>query len=127
MSSEEIMDVLKEMKSKNEVIQATMVAKAGLEGIIMFPESFKEDAAPIWDPLSKNLDDMLLLVKKYGEIGLEKSYSEILGYGMLFKVLKNSDTALVAIIKKRDSLEGVCDIMDEMEKSCESIYKIIGF
>lgn len=126
MSSDDIMAVLEELKKKDASIQAVMVAKAGLEGIIMFPEDFKEDAAPVWDPLSKNLDDMLMLVKKYGEIGLEKSYSELLGYGICLNVLTGSDTALVVIVKKDNALKNIYGIMELMKGSCEKIYGIIG-
>ncbi len=125
-SSEEILDVLKKLKESDKTIQATMVAKVGLEGIIMFPEEFKEDASAVWDPLSKNLDEMLMMVKKYGEIGLEREYSEILGYGICLRTLKKSDTALVAITKGK-GIENICQIMGLMEKSCEGVYKILGF
>ncbi|MBU0762800.1 MAG: hypothetical protein KKD39_07215 [Candidatus Altiarchaeota archaeon] len=119
-SADKIMEVLEELKKKDTSIQAVMVAKAGLEGLIMFPETFKEEAAIVWDPLSKNLDDMLIQVKKYGELGLERSYSELLGYGMCFKTLKASDTALVVIAKGK-GLENIRQTMEYMDESSEKM------
>ncbi len=125
-TQDEIMRLLKELKEKNPEISACMVAKKGLEGLMMFPKSFKEDVADVWEPLSKNINDMLVLVEKYGNMGLKKSYTEILGYGCLFYILENSDTALIAVMKGENTLEDSANISADMGKYCKSICELVS-
>ena len=120
------MILLKELKEKDSRICACMVARHGLEGLMMFPESFKEDVADIWEPLSKNIDDMLSLVAKYGQIGLKKSYTELLGYGVYFGVVSMSDTALIVIVKGDNPLEYAKDIVGLQDETNKKIYTLFG-
>ena len=115
--AEGIMRLLEGLKKNHGSIRACMVAKRGLEGLIMFPQSFKEEVAGVWEPLSKNVDDMLLLVSRYSQVGLNRSYTEILGYGVFFLALPGSDTALIAFVKEDDPLKEAAQITAQMEKT----------
>ncbi|MFH1125487.1 MAG: hypothetical protein V1703_00025 [Candidatus Altiarchaeota archaeon] len=115
--SDEILSVLKDFKSEYAEISASMVAKKGLEGVIMFPDSFKNDVGEIWEPLGKTIDEVLCIISENGVFNLNRLYFEMLGFGVLFYVLSNSDTALVVFIKCRDKL----DIFDFISKNHRSI------
>jgi hypothetical protein len=119
------MGLLEKLKSKNDKIRACMLGKRGLEGLITFPPTFMEDVAPIWEPLSRNIDDMLLLVSKYSQTGLRRSYTELLGYGVIFVVLANTDTALIAFIKGDKCPEDLCQIMGDMDATKDEVLGII--
>jgi len=112
-----MMALLKELKERHTQIKACMVAKRGLEGLIMFPETFKEEVSGIWTPLSKDLNDMLLMVAKYSSVGLNRIYTELLGYGVALVVLSMSDTALIVFIKDDNPLQGLDAIIADMEQT----------
>ncbi len=102
---QEIMLILKNLVEQGDGIQASMVAKQGLEGVLLFPESFKKEIADIWEPLSLAMDDILGLVGMHSDFGLDNVHIELLHYGVGFCVLGNSDTALIIFIPKRKGHE----------------------
>jgi len=112
--SEKLMELLKELKERHPEAKACMMARRGLEGLIMFPESFKEEVSTLWDPISKNLDDMLTVVAEYSGIGLNRLYSEILGFGVFFLPLTGSDTALIVFVTGADPLKESANLLDDM-------------
>jgi hypothetical protein len=119
--ADEITDTLRGLKDRHPEIEACMVAKRGLEGIIVFPETFKDDVAPIWGPLSASIDDMLGLVSRHSESGLEMTYMQMLGFGGLFLVLDTSDTALIALIRGADGMEKARNMLPDMELTRKKI------
>ena len=121
LGQDNIMSLLKDLKERHASVEACMVARRGLEGLIMFPESFKQDVGVFWEPLSRNLNDVLIMVGKYGSLGQKRLYSEIFGYGMLFLVVEMSDTALVVFIKGERPLAGIGGLLDDMEATKDNI------
>lgn len=124
--SDDIMVVLKALKDSDERISACMVARRGLEGLMMFPEHFKEEVSDVWEPLSRSLDDVLAMVARYSPVGMRRAYTEVLGYGAYFLVLENSDTALIALVKSKEPLTDALALVAEMDSSARDIYKIMG-
>lgn len=122
--ADEITGYLRELKEGSEHIAACMVARKGLEGLIMFPPDFKQEVSNIWEPLSRNLNDMLSLVSKYSEVGLKRSYTEMLGFGALFSVLGASDTALIVFLKGGEPLKNAVQLSDDMEETRDKIMNL---
>jgi len=120
-NADEIMAFLEELKGKDPRIKACMVAKRGLEGLIMFPPNFKEEISTVWDPLSKNVDDVLSMVARYSSLGLKRMYSEILGYGIFFVALPASDTALAVFTKEENNMRDFETLMGYMDGTVDRI------
>jgi hypothetical protein len=124
---EGLLGVLQELKNKDERISACMIAKKGLEGLMMFPESFKADVAQIWEPLSENINMALSQICSSGEMGLKRAYIEILGYGIFFRVISQSDTAVVVLANDENPTrltDKIIPLIDEAEsKICAIISK----
>lgn len=116
---------LKRLYEKDDAIKACMVAKRGLEGLLMFPETFRQDVASIWEPLSRNVNDMLYLVNRYGNVGLNRMYTDILEYGAAFTVLSMSDTALIVFLKGQDTLEDTVRLTKDMQAARDEILKLL--
>lgn len=123
--SDKILEVLKDIKEKDPKVAAVLVAKVGLEGLVMFPETFKQDAAAIWEPLSKNLNELLLIVRDYGGVGLRHLYTDILGFEVYFKVIHMSDTALMVIRKVETPMQGAEDVIKVMDEQVKNICDIM--
>jgi hypothetical protein len=126
--SDEIMLVLKDLKAKYGEITACMVAKRGLEGVVMFPESFKESVSEIWEPLGGALDDILNMISEKSSYNLDRVYLEMLGYGVLFCVLTDSDTALIIFSEcnqKRDVMGFLSKHYDDFCLVRDKILQII--
>jgi hypothetical protein len=122
MTVETVLNHLKELQGQNSGIKACMVAKKGLEGVIMFPETFKKDAGPVWEPLSKALDHMLSIVESYSNYNLDKMFIEVLGFGVGFYILDTSDTALIIFIKQdENTLKTMTGLQDEINKTRKKI------
>lgn len=111
--SDEILAVLQGLKSRHGEINACMVAKKGLEGVIMFPESFKREILELWEPVESAVDQILNVISEKSSYNLERAYIEMLGHGISFYVMPNSDTALVLFIR----LGGSIDVFDFMSKN----------
>jgi hypothetical protein len=124
--SDDILAALKSLKDSDERIHACMVARRGLEGLMMFPENFKEEVSDIWDPLSRSMNEVLSMVEKFSEIGMKRAYTEMLGYGIFFMVLEKSDTALVALVKEKEPLKIASEVMGELDSTAKRIYRIMG-
>ena len=92
---------------------------------MMFPSTFKQDVAIIWDPLSKNLNDTLCVIERYSSSGLQISYMQMLGYGIFFIVLQESDTALIVFYKGGKPLANAEEMTDHMLESRDRIYEIM--
>jgi len=123
--SDEITSVLKELKSAHNEINACMVAKRGLEGVIMFPESFKQEVVGLWEPLGKTIDDVLAIVSEKGSYQLDRAYFDMLGYGVSFHVLADSDTALIVIMQHAGKNDPMAFVVDKLKEICSVRDKIV--
>ncbi len=121
----EITEVLRDLTDGNEQIRASMVVKRGLDGIVIFPDSFKEEVTDIWEPLSKGINDMLGLVDKYGSRGMRSAYLDFMGYIVFFDVFEGSDTALVAFFKGPGGLLSASEAMEQIKTATNKILTII--
>jgi hypothetical protein len=124
-NAEDIVAVLEDLKAKDGRIAACMVAKRGLEGVIVFPTNFKDDVAGVWEPLSRQVDDMLVIVSKYSPLGLSRGYSHMLGYGALFTALGQSDTALIVFLKGDDRCGGLQEIAALADEAKDRIMGVL--
>ncbi|MFH0862076.1 MAG: hypothetical protein V1875_03505 [Candidatus Altiarchaeota archaeon] len=123
-NADSIMELLKDLKEAHPQIQACMVAKKGLEGLILFPADFKTEVSSVWEPLSRNIDDMLTVVQKYSCIGQTRLYSEILGFGTVYLPLPMTDTALIVFVKEEDPLKAATPCIADMETTRKAILEI---
>jgi hypothetical protein len=127
MSAEGILKLLKELYERGGGIEACMVARRGLEGVVMFPESFKKDVGPVWEPLARILDDMLYVIERDSVFTMSKAYVEALGFGMAFYVLGGSDNALIVFVKdKKNSFDKLRAAEGEAIKTLGRLMKTLA-
>ena len=96
--SDQIRKILNEDLLRLEDIHACMVARKHLEGIISIPEEHKSELRGIWDALEKTMDEFFIIIDNYSAYGLDKIYFELGQYDVIFFILPETDTALVAIV-----------------------------
>ena len=120
---DKIMDVLMNDLMPLEDIHACMVAQRGLEGVVPITEDFKHEIMPIWEILQKTMDEFFLIIKTYGEFGLDKVNFELGNYDVMFFIIPNSESALVAIVPALAN-RGLLEV--ELENARRRINKIIG-
>lgn len=123
-NADRIMALLKDLKEAHPQIQACMVARKGLEGLILFPADFKTKVSAVWDPLSRNIDDMLTIVQKYSSLGQTRLYSEMLGFGTVYLPLPMTDTALIVFVKEEDPLKAATPCIEDMEQARKAILEL---
>ncbi|MFH1055591.1 MAG: hypothetical protein V1744_05810 [Candidatus Altiarchaeota archaeon] len=119
---DEILTVLQEDLMQLEDIHACMVAQRGFEGIVPFSEKFKQEIMPIWEILKNTMEEFFDVIKKYGELGLDKVYFELGAYDVMFFILPGSDTALVAIVPALAN-RGLLEV--ELENARRRVIKIL--
>jgi uncharacterized protein with GYD domain len=92
-------EILNEDLLRLEDIHAVMIATKHLEGIGPFiqPE-YEHHLKRIWDTLEKTMDDFFDIIAHYSDYGLDKIYFELGEYDIIFFILPETDTALVAIV-----------------------------
>ena len=120
---DEILKVLKEDLMPLEDILACMVAQKGLEGVVPITEKFRNEIMPIWEILQKTMDEFFLIIRTYGEFGLDKVNFELGNYDVMFFIIPNSDSALVAIVPALAN-RGLLEV--ELENARRRILKILG-
>jgi hypothetical protein len=113
---DEITSVLKDLKMLHPEIGACMVAKKGLEGVVMFPESFKVEMVESWEPVERAVDQVLHIISDSSVYRPECAYVEMLGYGIYFEILPNSDSALIIFLKA-----GSFDVFKFLSQNSRSI------
>ena len=125
MSSKEekILQVLNEDLLRLEDIHACMVARKNLEGIVPMSEEFKTEILEIWDVLKDTMNEFFDTISHYSKYGLDKVYFELGKYDVIFFILPESDTALVAIVPALAN-RGLLEV--ELENARRKIIKIIG-
>jgi hypothetical protein len=121
-SEQKILKVLTEDLMQLEDIHACMVARKNLEGIVPFSDKFKREIMPIWDTLKGTMDELFDVIKHYSEYGLDKIYFELGEHDVMFFILPNLDTALVAIVPALAN-RGLLEV--ELENARRSIVKIL--
>ena len=52
-------------------VEACLIAKSGLEGVIMFPDSFRNEASQVWGPMSEVLESVLDMIERFTGYPLE--------------------------------------------------------
>ena len=124
--SEEILEILKEFKSSHSEVEACMVAKKGLEGVIMFPESFKKDVAELWEPLGSTIDEIICIISEKGQYCLDKAFFEMLGYSVSFNILCNSDTAFIVFARSTKDSDAYAYLSKISQDTAKTRQKILG-
>lgn len=105
-----------------------MVCQKGLTGVIVFPPDFTDTIQDKWEPIKDTMNDVLEMVGRRSECGLDRVYIELLGLDILFFVLLASDNALIIFTRaKTMSLtENVIHAIEaSAEKARDDIIKII--
>ncbi|HIE34456.1 MAG TPA: hypothetical protein EYP86_04895 [Candidatus Altiarchaeales archaeon] len=122
-----IMNVLENLYNSHEDIKACMVVRSGFEGVTMFPENFVEEISDVWDPINKSLNELLDIIAKYSIYEVDKSYIEILNFGIFLCTIGMTDTALITFINlddKTDSVERVSQKMNDILRARDEIVEI---
>ena len=117
---EDILRVLSEDLLRLEDIHACMVARKNLEGIVPITEEFKAEITEVWEILKEVMNEFFGIISRYSKYELNKAYFELGAYGVLFYVLKDSDTALVAIFPRAANRDLIEERLDKARK------KIVG-
>jgi predicted regulator of Ras-like GTPase activity (Roadblock/LC7/MglB family) len=119
---ERILKVLTELLTVED-IHACMVARKGFEGIVPpVTDKFKEEVTAIWDVLKKTMDDFFDIINHYSKYGLDKINFQLGTQEVIFFILPQSDTALVAIVP---ALANRGFIMLELENARRRIISIV--
>ncbi len=127
MSAEAILNLLRGLCESTHEIEACMVGRRGLEGVMMFPESFKEDVGPVWEPLSRVLNDVLSVIERDSIFKMKTAYVGVLDFGIAFYVLGGSDNALIVFLKDDGNTVGKLSRLEgEIKKTLAGILKILA-
>ena len=94
----EIEEILRENLLKLDDVYACMVARRGLEGVVLIEESKDPQLKEVWISLEKTMDQFFSIINEYSTYGLNKIYFELGKYDVIFFILPETDTALVALI-----------------------------
>ncbi len=111
---EDIRGVLQGLYEKHDSIEACMVVKKGLEGVVVFPTDFIDNVSSKWEPMKETIDSILGIVSEESAYGIEKAYIELLGYSIVFYAIGASDTALVTFFSCRKDAEMMADIAPKL-------------
>lgn len=105
-----------------EDIRACMVVRKNMEGILSLSDAFKKEIMPVWETLKGTMDGLFDVIAHYSEYGLDKVYFELGNYDVMFFILPNLDTALVAIVPALAN-RGLLEV--ELENARRRIIKIV--
>jgi len=119
---EQILALLKEDLLQLEDIHACMVVRKNLEGIFPMTDEFKQEILEIWEVLKDSMNEFFSIIERYSKYGLDKVYFELGKYDVIFFILPDTDTALVAIIPALAN-RGLLEV--ELENARRRIIKII--
>ena len=104
-------------------IYACMVVRENMEGVIPPVEKFKPGITDIWEILNETMNDFFTIIGKYSKYNLSEVYFSMMEYEIMFFVLPDTDTALVAIIPALSN-RGLLEVA--MEKARRDIISILG-
>lgn len=121
---EKILKILYELLSFEE-IYACMVVKKNLEGIIPPQEKFNKKIIPIWEILQETMEHFFIIIEQYSKYGygLSEIYFRVLDYDVIFFILPETDTALVAIVPIFEN-RGLIEII--LEKTRRKILNVLA-
>ena len=124
ITESKILEVLNNLLTYEE-IYACMLVRKNLEGIIPPIEKFKKEIEEIWEILHEVMEEVFIIIEKYSKYGYElgEIYFRVLDYEVMFYILPDSDTALVAIVPSLAN-RGLIEII--MEKGRRRIMEILG-
>ena len=92
---EKVLEVLDDLLREEDIL-ACMVAMKGMEGIVPDMDNFKIKDITIWEILQKTMDEFFDIIGAYQEYGLDKVYSELGDYEVIFFIIQ--DVSLVSIV-----------------------------
>lgn len=94
-----IKEILIDLLSYDE-IYACMLVRKNLEGILPSTKLFKKEIEEIWEILYEVMDKFFEIVEQYSKYGygLNEIYFRIQEYEVMFFIIPETDTALVAIV-----------------------------
>ncbi|MBN2014856.1 MAG: hypothetical protein JW778_06715 [Candidatus Altiarchaeota archaeon] len=122
---DQIQGILKELYDKHEDVEACMVVRKGLEGVVTFPEDFIDRVSTTWQPMKDTIDILLEVVADNAMYGIDKCYVEMLDYGIVFCIISMSDTSLVTFIRKSEGSETLGKVSAELGDILEARKKIV--
>lgn len=117
----EIEEILRNNLLKLEDVYACMVARKGMEGIVLIEEKGQE-LRDVWVSLEKTMNQFFSIIKAYSIYGLNKIYFELGKFDVIFFILPETDTALVALIPALAN-RGLLEV--ELENTREKIIEIL--
>ncbi len=121
-TEERVLEVLDNLLEFDE-IYACMVVRKNMEGIIPPTERFEQSVIDIWEILHETMNDFFDIIERYSKYKLGEIYFSMMDYEVLFFVLPDTDTALVAIIPALAN-RGLLEVA--MEKARRDIISILG-
>lgn len=120
-SKEEILKILENLM-KIEDICACMLVSKGMSGVIPKREHFRKEVLPMWDMLQETMDDMFVIIEEYEKYNLQEIYFKLMDYEVVFFIVPNTNTSLVAITP---TLANRGLIMMELDKARKDIIKAL--
>ena len=120
--NKEIEEVLRNNLLKLEDVYGCMVAREGLEGIVLIEDTKDQELKKVWTSLEKTMDQFFSIIKEYSLYGLDKIYFELGKYDVIFFILPETDTALVALVPALSN-RGLLEV--ELENTREKIIEIL--
>lgn len=107
-----------------EDIYACMVVRKGIEGIIPPEKKFNKKIKDVWGILQETMGSFFEIVDKYSKhgYGLNELFFKVMDYEVIFFILPESDTALVAIIPALGN-RGLLELA--LHKAREDIVKVL--
>ena len=121
--NEQIKKILEEDLLSLEDICACMLARKGLEGVVIVPASNESELKGIWGALEKTMDAFLNVIGQYPAEGLGKACFQLENYEILFYILPGTDSAVVAIASESAD-RGPLEIA--MENARKKIIDLLG-
>ena len=98
---EAIKKKLEEFYKSDENIKSCMIIDEQLEGILIIPETFKDEILYAWSDIEHILKNQVKVMKKYGLADLVQMNFNILEFGVMMYLLE-SGVVLVIVTDKTD-------------------------
>ncbi len=121
---DQIHRILKRLYDEHDDIDACMVVRKGMEGVIMFPDDFIDKISTIWDPLNDIINKLMEIISDNVMYGIEKTYMEVFDYGIIFHTISMSDTSLVTFISKNTDNETIDTLSGKLKDIIEAKNRI---
>lgn len=118
---DQILEVLEDLLKLDD-IYACMVAKKGMVSVIPPTEKFNPKILDIWEILKATMDEFFDTIKHYSRHGLGEVYFRLMEHEVMFFILPETDTALIAIIPSLAN-KGLLEVA--MEKARRRIIEIV--